>query len=183
MTTAYPNLLVVGDRECGKTHLLYAFTKPETMSEYVPITFENCFKDIKVDGDIVELCLRDHSAAMKYDSLRIQDYSGTDVILLCFSVESHDSLEEIPRKWLPELHCYCPNVPILLVATKKDLRTDPGYAGQKLVSSEEGRTMAAKIEAWSYFECSAMKLVGVRNIFENATRAALGLQKKLGKEM
>lgn len=44
---------------------------------------------------------------------------------MCFSVDSPDSLENIPEKWTPEVKHFCPNVPIILVGNKKDLRNDP----------------------------------------------------------
>lgn len=32
--------------------------------------------------------------------------------------------ENIPEKWTPEVKHFCPNVPIILVGNKKDLRND-----------------------------------------------------------
>ena len=74
-----------------------------------------------------------------YDRLRPLSYPDTDVILMCFSVDSPDSLENIPEKWTPEVKHFCPNVPIILVGNKKDLRNDPAtikgsyYMGYKLL--------------------------------------------------
>jgi Ras family protein A len=70
-------------------------------------------------------------------------------------------------------------LPIILVGCKKDLREDPRTieelkkTGQKPVSYEEGLTVAQKIGAYKYLECSAKKLDGVKEVFEHATRAAL----------
>jgi hypothetical protein len=44
---------------------------------------------------------------------------------------------------------------------------------QEPVKPEEGRTMAEKINAFAYLECSAKSKEGVREVFETATRAAL----------
>ena len=38
---------------------------------------------------------------------------------MCFSIDSPDSLENIPEKWTPEVKHFCPNVPIILVGNKK----------------------------------------------------------------
>lgn len=35
-----------------------------------------------------------------------------------------DDAENIPEKWTPEVKHFCPNVPIILVGNKKDLRND-----------------------------------------------------------
>lgn len=98
---------------------------------------------------------------------------------MCFSIDSPDSLENIPEKWTPEVKHFCPNVPIILVGNKKDLRNDPSTIKelakmkQEPVKPEEGRAMAEKINAFAYLECSAKSKEGVREVFETATRAAL----------
>jgi len=132
----------------------------------------------------VELALWDTAGQEDYDRLRPLSYPDTDVILMCFSIDSPDSLENIPEKWTPEVKHFCPNVPIILVGNKKDLRNDEGTKRelmkmkQEPVRPEEGRSMAEKINAFSYLECSAKSKEGVREVFETATRAALQVKKK-----
>ena len=119
-----------------------------------------------------------------YDRLRPLSYPDTDVILMCFSIDSPDSLENIPEKWTPEVKHFCPNVPIILVGNKKDLRNDPNTTRelakmkQEPVKFEDGKAMADKIQAFGYLECSAKTKDGVRQVFESATRAALLTKKK-----
>ena len=181
-SVTHRKLVVVGNGACGKTCLLYAFAKDEFPDKYIPTVFESDVSSIKVDGRLVELALWDTVGHEDYNRLRPLSYPHTDVILMCFSLESHDSLENIQAEWVPEVHHFCPNVPFLLIATKKDLRSDPGTKQQleSIVSSEQGRSMAEKVGAWSYLECSAKTREGVREVFENATRAAL--QKKRGRK-
>ncbi|KAF5280310.1 hypothetical protein FQR65_LT03119 [Abscondita terminalis] len=151
---------------------------------YVPTVFENYVADIEVDGKQVELALWDTAGQEDYDRLRPLSYPDTDVILMCFSVDSPDSLENIPEKWTPEVKHFCPNVPIILVGNKKDLRNDPNTIKdlakmkQEPVKPQEGRAMAEKINAFAYLECSAKSKEGVREVFETATRAALQVKKK-----
>ena len=71
----------------------------------------------------VELALWDTAGQEDYDRLRPLSYPDTDVILMCFSIDSPDSLQNIPEKWVPEVKHFCPNVPIVLVGNKKDLRS------------------------------------------------------------
>lgn len=40
------------------------------------------------------------------------------------SASSPSGTENIPEKWTPEVKHFCPNVPIILVGNKKDLRND-----------------------------------------------------------
>lgn len=132
----------------------------------------------------VELALWDTAGQEDYDRLRPLSYPDTDVILMCFSIDSPDSLENIPEKWTPEVKHFCPNVPIILVGNKKDLRSDPNTIRelqkmkQEPVKPDEGRGMAEKIGAAAYLECSAKTKEGVREVFECATRSALICKKK-----
>ena len=180
-------LVIVGDGACGKTCLLFAFTKDEFPDKYIPTVFENYVSDIEVDGKLVELALWDTAGQEDYDRLRPLSYPDTDVILMCFSVDSHDSLENIHAKWVPEVGHFCPNVPFLLIATKKDLRNDPATRDvlrrEKLevVRPEQGKAMAEKVGAYAYLECSAKTREGVREVFITATRAALQKKKSRGK--
>lgn len=47
----------------------------------------------------VELALWDTAGQEDYDRLRPLSYPDTDVILMCFAIDSPDSLENIPEKW------------------------------------------------------------------------------------
>ena len=82
-------------------------------------------------------------------------------------------------KWLPEVSHFCPGVPLILVGTKKDLRTDPhvlrelSELKQKPVSSAEGQHVALQIKAHAYIECSARTRDSVRDVFWTAAMAAL----------
>lgn len=165
-------LVIVGDGACGKTCLLIVFSKDQFPDVYVPTVFETYISDIEVDGTEVELALWDTAGQEDYDRLRPLSYPDTDVILLCFSVVNHDSLENVVEKWKPEVAHFCPKVPIVLVGLKKDLRHDESH--KKLaVKGDEGHEAAARIQARVYMECSAKTKEGVRGVFEEATRAAL----------
>jgi len=106
-------------------------------------------------------------------------YPDTDVILVCFSVVNPDSLSNVVDKWLPEVSHFCPGVPMILVGTKKDLRTDPNFlrdlseVKQKPVSTAEGQLVATQIKARAYIECSARTRDSVREVFASAAIAAL----------
>ncbi|KAK3540305.1 hypothetical protein QTP70_029597 [Hemibagrus guttatus] len=186
MAAIRKKLVIVGDGACGKTCLLIVFSKDQFPEVYVPTVFENYVADIEVDSKQVELALWDTAGQEDYDRLRPLSYPDTDVILMCFSIDSPDSLENIPEKWTPEVKHFCPNVPIILVGNKKDLRNDEhtrrelAKMKQEPVKAEEGRDMANRIGAFGYMECSAKTKDGVREVFEMATRAAL--QARRGKK-
>ncbi|KAL3981470.1 Ras family protein [Acanthocheilonema viteae] len=202
MAAIRKKLVIVGDGACGKTCLLIVFSKDQFPDVYVPTVFENYVADIEVDGKqisllfnifksfvlcnkyAVELALWDTAGQEDYDRLRPLSYPDTDVILMCFSIDSPDSLENIPEKWTPEVRHFCPNVPIILVGNKKDLRNDPQMVRelakmkQEPVRPEQGRAIAEQIGAFAYLECSAKTKDGIREVFEKATQAALQQKKK-----
>uniref|UniRef100_UPI00398ED9B9 rho-related GTP-binding protein RhoB-like n=1 Tax=Pristiophorus japonicus TaxID=55135 RepID=UPI00398ED9B9 len=172
-------LVVVGDGACGKTSLLFVLSKDEFPEDYVPTVFETYVADIVVEEKMVELALWDTAGQEDYDRLRPLSYPDTDVILICFSVDSPDSLRNVPDKWMPEVRHFCPGVPVVLVANKKDLRGDErvrkelARGKREPVRWEEGQAMAEKVGAYAYLECSAKHKEGVWEVFETATRATL----------
>ena len=131
----------------------------------------------------VELALWDTAGQEDYDRLRPLSYPDTDVILMCYSIDNPDSLENIYEKWWHEVRHFCPNVPIVLVGNKKDLRTDSNTIRelskmkQKPVDVDAGKAMADAISAQYFLECSSMTKDCVREVFDCATKAALTTKK------
>ncbi|OMH86190.1 GTP-binding protein rho1 [Zancudomyces culisetae] len=172
-------LVIVGDGACGKTCLLIVFSNGTFPEVYVPTVFENYVADVEADGRHVELTLWDTAGQEDYDRLRPLSYPDSHVILICFSIDSPDSLDNVQEKWIAEVLHFCAGLPIILVGCKKDLRNDPRTIedlrrnGLHPVTTEEGMSVAQKIGAFKYLECSAKTNDGVREVFEAATRAAL----------
>lgn len=177
-------LVIVGDGGCGKTCLLVAFAKDVFLSDYRPTVFENYVADVELDNATVELSLWDTSGQEDYDRLRPIQYPETDVVLICFSVMWRDSLLNVSSRWCPEVRHFCPNVPILLVGTKSDLREDEKELKhlekmKKLpVTREEAEAMAQTINAVCYIECSAKSKFNVQEVFKEAARATIRKKKK-----
>ena len=179
MAVPRKKLVIVGDGACGKTCLLSTFSKDEFPEVHVPTVFETDVADIEVDGTLVELALWDTAGQEDYDRLRPLSYPDTDVIVMCFSIDNPDSLANTLEKWTPEVRHFCPNVPIILVGNKKDLRNDErtttelSKMKQEPVKSEEGSLICERIKANAYLECSAKTREGVRDVFATAAKAAL----------
>ncbi|XP_078094360.1 ras-like GTP-binding protein Rho1 [Mustelus asterias] len=179
MTMVRRKLVVVSDGGCGKTSLLCVLSKDEFPEGYVPTVFDTYVADIVIDGKPVELALWDTAGQEDYDRLRPLSYPDTDVTLVCFSVDTPDSLSNNLDKWMPEVKHFCPSVPVVLVGNKRDLRSDQrvrkelAKSQKEPVRWEEGRAMAERIRACAYLECSAKHKEGVWEVFETATRATL----------
>ena len=128
-------LVVVGDGGCGKTSLLFAFTKDTFLDRYVPTVFENHVARVHIDGKPVDLALWDTAGQEDYDRLRPLSYPESNVVLICYAVDKRTSLENVAGKWQDEVRRYCgPGVPVILVACKTDLR---GASDQVAYITEE----------------------------------------------
>ena len=125
------------------------------------------------------LGLFDTAGQEDYDRLRPLSYPSTDVFLVCFSVISPASFENVKEKWFPEVHHHCPGVPIIIVGTQTDLRNDDviftEIAQTKLspITQEQGEKLAKELRAVKYVECSALTQRGLKTVFDEAIVAAL----------
>ena len=126
-------IVLVGDGFTGKTSLQVAFRTDNFNAgrddgfgignfeeEYRPTIFETyatTLSFLKDNGDIamMELAIWDTAGQEDYDRLRPLSYPNTDIIMVCFSIDSPDSLTNVEDLWKPELDLFCPNVPIILV--------------------------------------------------------------------
>ena len=142
---------------------------------------DNCLLDI--DGNPVSLELWDTAGQEDYDRVRPLSYPNTDVFLVCFSVNSRSSFNNVRDKWLVELHAQLmidfTKTKVLLIGTKSDLRDDTGASGSTeaadLVGADEAEFLAEQIGADRYLECSARTRVGLKAVFDAALKLHLGL--------
>jgi len=176
--------VVVGDGAVGKTCLLISYTTNAFPGEYIPTVFDNYSANVMVDGKPINLGLWDTAGQEDYDRLRSLSYPQTDVFLVCFSVISSSSFENVKTKWVPEIQHHAPNVPILLVGTKSDLRKDDNTIKQlnsrqqSMVTIENAQRMAKEIGAVNFLECSALTQEGLKQVFDDAIRAAMSQPSK-----
>eukprot|EP00731_Ephydatia_muelleri_P022488 Em0015g71a len=147
--------------------------------EYVPTVFDNYSENMHVAGKFICLNLWDTAGQEDYDRLRPLSYPQTDVFLACFSVVSPKSYDHILCKWYPEISHHCPNVPVILVGNKVDLRDDPRVLTelrelrQVPITKAQGDDMAKRINAIKYLECSAKNQKGLKQVFETAAEVVV----------
>jgi Rho family, other len=196
-------------RRCARRRFcqLSGLTFVKLLKAYIPTVFENYVTQVNFEGKLVELALWDTAGQEEYDRLRPLSYPESDVILIVFSIDFPVSLANVQDKvrsffnislpwccswirshsfyqWYPEVAHFCEGTPLILVATKTDLRRDDSTRrmlsaqGQSPVSPEQGSAVARDIGA-RYIECSAKTGQGVQEVFALALKE--GMRKQWGK--
>ena len=142
-----------------------------------------------------------YNIRLRFSTLPINIHTLQDVCLICFSLISSFSLENVKAKvcftnfihitnglmdfvivvfqWFPEVKHHCPNIPIVLVGTMLDLREDKETVetlkarNVNPISYLQGLQMLKEIGAAKYLECSVVKQKNLTLIFDEAVRIAL----------
>lgn len=195
--------VLIGDSGVGKTRLICAEALGVGMKGALPLKhlhYPSVFAidqyhvseeireraNFMVDGVNVALRLwdtfGDHHMNRKYA------YQNAHVVLLCFNISSPCSFKNVNAVWYPEIKKFCPRTSIILTGTQSDWRCNNSSATNAsstsapslsqrmrdcvLVSPDMGRQVAREIGA-TYYETSVVTMFGVKEVFENAVRAAL----------
>lgn len=170
-------VMVVGDGNVGKTCLLISYTTNSFPGEYVPTVFDNYNANAIVDSVPVNLGLWDTAGSEEYNTLRPLSYPGTDVFIICFSLCSPSSFENVKTKWYPEIQQFNPKTPWILVGSKLDLRDNPETIESlrennlEPITYEKGEALQKELGASKYLECSALSQKNLPNVFEEAVKA------------
>jgi len=166
-------VMVVGDTAVGKTCLLISFTTNSFPSDHVPTVFDNYTATTVYEGHAVKLGLWDTSGSSDYDKMRPLSYPGTDCFILCFALNNPESFTNVKEKWMPEIREHCPGVPVVLVGTKLDLRTETN--AKECISTETGKQLAKEIGAAAYIECSARTQQNLKTVFETVIKVVVDI--------
>jgi Ras-related C3 botulinum toxin substrate 1 len=171
--------VLVGDGAVGKTSMLISYITDEFPDGYVPTVFNNHLANVTAGGRLCCINLWDTAGQEEYDRLRPISYSRTDVFLICFSLVSLASFENVRTKWHLEIRRHASRTPIILVGTKLDLRENCEAMEKSIwkrktyITYPQGMQMARDINAAGYIECSALTQRGLIDVFDKASRAAM----------
>lgn len=165
-------LVLLGDGAIGKTALMVRCSRGCFSDEYsVRDIFSEESFEIYI-GEKRRIVIRQTPGQDDYDRLRPLHFNDASCYLLCYSAINRQSKDNISQKWIPHLREFYKTdkipVPIILVATKIDLRTEANENEESAVSTIQGRKLKEEIGAQGFVECSAKHQTGLMDILELA---------------
>lgn len=106
--------------------------------------------------------------------MRPLSYQGTHIFLICFSVISKASLQNVKTKWYPEVQKHCANALFLLIGTKSDMKE----GSNEVVSKQEAEALATELKAVKYIgtllnRCNFDNFQNARPRLEKTSRRCL----------
>ncbi|RUS28867.1 hypothetical protein BC938DRAFT_481348 [Jimgerdemannia flammicorona] len=154
-------IVLIGDSGVGKTNILNRFTKDSfNFESRSTIGVELAWKNLIIGNKTVRAQIWDTAGQERYRAITKAYYRGAVAALLVYDITKHDTFEGVPR-WLAELKLHAdPNVAMILLGNKSDLRH------LRAVPMEEGKALAES-NAMSFIETSALEATNIDMAFES----------------
>ncbi|KAI8129201.1 Ras-like GTP-binding protein RhoL [Lucilia cuprina] len=158
-------ITLLGPEDVGKTTLI---KKEFYNSSYASVVPDGYARLKTIDDKEYRLVLVDTPGAMDCESMRRSAYANSDCLILCYAINSPTSFKSISSYWLPEIRTHCKEVPVILVGTKLDLRSN-----MKCITTKQGARLREKTKMLSFFECSSKDMNSLQTLIIEAVRAAV----------
>ncbi len=156
-------VIVVGDGAVGKTTLTQKLITGKFQSKYkMTLGVDLSVKFLKIKQKIIKLQIWDTGGQERFQYVSPIYYRGALGALCCYDITQRASFENVP-KWIRNVENYCGNIPIVLVATKKDLEDF------RVVKEEEGRNFAMERDLY-FFETSSKSGINLKKPFFTLTK-------------
>ncbi|KAF9109062.1 hypothetical protein BGX27_008045 [Mortierella sp. AM989] len=153
-------IILIGESGVGKTNILSRFTQNEFTFESkstIGIDFATV-KSIQIDGKIIKVQIWDSAGQERYRAISVAFYRGAVGALLVYDLSKMWSFQNLKR-WLSELKEHAdPNIVLMLVGNKSDLRH------LRAVATEDGKALAEK-HNMLFLETSALNGTNVQEAF------------------
>ena len=167
-------IVVLGDAAVGKTSLINQYIEKSFEEDYKPTLGANIIrKDVFVEeiNASVRLIMWDLAGQEKYNVIRSMYFQGCVGALLVYDITRHNTFETINSKWLKDFKKYVKKEgTYILIGNKIDLKD------QRMVSTEDGKNFAKKIDASDFIETSAKSGENAEKAFENLVNQILKKQ-------
>jgi len=152
-------VVLIGDSGVGKSNLLSRFTRNEfNLDSKSTIGVEFATKSIKVEAKTVKAQIWDTAGQERYRAITSAYYRGAVGALLVYDISKQVTFENVER-WLKELRDHAePNIVIMLVGNKSDLK-------HKRAVSTETAMAFAETNNLAFIETSALDATGVDEAF------------------
>jgi small GTP-binding protein len=152
-------VVLIGDSGVGKSNLLSRFTRNEfNIESKSTIGVEFATKNITVDGTVTKAQIWDTAGQERYRAITSAYYRGAVGALLVYDISKHVTFENVER-WLKELRDHAePNIIVMLVGNKSDLRH------KRAVPTSEAVAFASE-HGLAFIETSALDSTGVDEAF------------------
>ncbi|CAF3965734.1 unnamed protein product [Adineta steineri] len=178
-TGGHITCVIIGDCGVGKSSLVVSYTTNDFPTQYIPTAFDNYSVDVSVGTRLVHFDICDTGGKEQFSPLHGLCIPYSDVILLCFSVVNPQSFQNAITYWLSRARRSNSKIPIILVGTQMDLRSDLQTLltldQQKLkpVTEKEARARAQQMHACNYIECSSLTEKNLKTVFDTAVLTAI----------
>lgn len=154
-------VVLIGDSGVGKSNLLSRFTRNEfNLETKSTIGVEFATRSIQADGKTIKAQIWDTAGQERYRAITSAYYRGAVGALLVYDIAKNVTFKNVER-WLTELReNAAPNIVIMLVGNKSDLRH------LREVPTETAKEFAEK-NSLSFIETSALESTNVELAFQN----------------
>ncbi|MFO8020549.1 MAG: Rab family GTPase [Promethearchaeia archaeon] len=158
-------IVILGDAAVGKTSLINQYIEESFSESYKPTLGANIVrKDVMLDemDAKVRLIMWDLAGQEKYSVIRSMYFQGCVGALLVYDVTRFNTYETINSRWLKDFQKYVKKEgAYILIGNKIDLED------KRVVSLEQGETLANEINASDFIETSAKNGDNVEKAFKN----------------
>ncbi|KAF3333327.1 ras-related protein RIC2 [Carex littledalei] len=170
-------VVLIGDSGVGKSNLLSRFTRNEfNLESKSTIGVEFATRSLTVEGKVLKAQIWDTAGQERYRAITSAYYRGAVGALLIYDVTRHSTFENAER-WLRELREHTdPNIVVMLVGNKSDLRH------LVAVPTEDARSFAER-EGLYFMETSALESTNVENAFAEVLTSIYKIVSKRAVEM
>jgi small GTP-binding protein len=157
-------IIMAGESAVGKTALIQQFCESRfETSQIKPRGIDFQIKQLNLPEGSVKLSIWDMVGLERFSVVRTSFYRGAHSAALVYDVTRPETLENL-RKWRDEIISICPDIPLVVVGNKADLRE----------GEEDPKAMeyAMSIRA-NYVLTSALTGVGINFLFETLARISM----------
>ncbi len=156
-------ILLLGDGEVGKTSLIRKYVLDKFDDKYIAtIGAKVTKKELKITTDdekfYITLMIWDILGQKDYKSIQTRSYKGADGVILVADFTRKDTLPSLEDYWLANIKGMVPNIQLIFVANKSDLKEEAQFTIKDL------QKMAAKYNS-EFFSSSAKTGENVEQLF------------------